>query len=244
MGSGLDVAADAARWGVTVGDGGAPAGAGRGVRVVAAPAGWRDQRLRPVARSRGRAPGGGSAGVGPGPRDGILEHKPVDSVRGGRLPVRGSRRAGGWDVVCLSLDSCHRRRVADARARPFRELHRRLTDLWVALAGEGGCGIRPRRGRVVVGADLLRAGRPFPDAPPPGSWPEWLSWATYFDSHRYGLLPPLSAELGGGVRPTPDGAAVITLLPDPAAVDVVRFARLHHEYRRAVGLSSDQAPGI
>src|SRR4051794_33731512 len=69
-GVGLDMDADAARWNVAVGDGGTPAGAGRGVRAVAAPAGWRDQRLRPVARSRGRAPGAGSAGVGPGPRDG------------------------------------------------------------------------------------------------------------------------------------------------------------------------------
>src|SRR4051794_13869393 len=50
----------------------------------------------------------------------------------------GRGRAGGWDVVSLSLDSVHCRRVPDARAQPFRESHRQLTDLWVTLAGEMG----------------------------------------------------------------------------------------------------------
>jgi hypothetical protein len=144
--------------------------------------------------------------------------------------------ADGWDSVYLSLDAVNCRRIPDARAEPFRQLHRLLTDLWMAVAGELGAVF----GRVEdewsweqILSDLVD---PFSDAPPPpGSWPGWLSWSTYFDSDRYRLLPPLPAELDARVRRTPDGAAVITLLTDPAAVDELRFARLHQTYRGAVG---------
>jgi hypothetical protein len=140
------------------------------------------------------------------------------------------------------LDSCHCRRVPDTQAEPFRELHRLLTDLWVTLAGE----VDALFGRVEdewsweqIRTDVSD---PFSHAPPsPGSWPEWLSWSTYFGSDRFRLLPPLSAELDADVRRMPDGAAVITLLTDPAAVDEPRFARLHQTYRRAAGFALDQA---
>lgn len=154
-----------------------------------------------------------------------------------------STRTGGvegWDLVSLTLDSVNCRRVPDTRAEPFRELHRLLTELWVALAGEVGALF----GRVEdewsweqIYADL---GEPFSYAPPrPGSWPEWLSWSTYLDASRYRRLAPLPAELDADVRRTPDGAAVITLLTDPAAVDELRFARLHQRYRHAAGLALD-----
>lgn len=156
----------------------------------------------------------------------------------------GPDRAGVWDVVSLSLDSVYCRRIPDARAQPFRELHRQLTDLWLALAGEVGAVFGRVEDEWSLEQILSELADPCPDAPPPpGSWPQWLSWSTYFDRDRYGLLPPLSAELGADVRRTPDGAAVITLLTDPAAVDELRFARVHHEYRRAVGSRPDQASG-
>ncbi|WP_410672901.1 hypothetical protein [Amycolatopsis sp. cmx-4-68] len=60
-----------------------------------------------------------------------------------------------------------------------------------------------------------------------------MGWSTYFDADRYRLLPPVTPELGTDIRRTPGEAAVLVLLTDPAAVDPVRFARLHHEYRRA-----------
>ncbi|MFJ9779395.1 hypothetical protein ACIRSS_07415 [Amycolatopsis sp. NPDC101161] len=145
--------------------------------------------------------------------------------------------AHGWDSVTLSLDSVHCRREPDARAEPFRELHRRLTELWIAIADETGALF----GRVEDEWSLEQIWSELPDPtlratpPAPGSWPDWLSWSTYFGAERHRQLAPLPAELGAGVRRTRRGAAVIELLTDPAAVDPVRFARLHREYRRAVG---------
>jgi hypothetical protein len=61
-----------------------------------------------------------------------------------------------------------------------------------------------------------------------------LKWATSTPG-RYRLLPPISAELGAVISRTRHEGAVIVLPADPAAVDPVRFARLHHEYRRSAG---------
>jgi hypothetical protein len=151
---------------------------------------------------------------------------------------------GGWDTVRWSLDSCHCPRVPDERAQPFRELHRLLTELWTAIAGETGAVFGRVEDEWSVEQIWSQLSDPFSDAPPPPScWPEWLSWSTYFDADRYRLLPSLTANLGADVRRTPDGAAVIALLADPAAVDELRFERLHHEYRGAVGLALDEAAG-
>ncbi|MFJ7217957.1 hypothetical protein [Amycolatopsis sp. NPDC098790] len=140
----------------------------------------------------------------------------------------------GEATVTLSLNSVYCRRIPDARAEPFRHLHRLLTNLWEAIADETGALF----GRVEDEWSLeqIWSGLPEPfsgDAPPPaGSWPDRLGWWTYFGADR--LLPPLPAELGA-VRRTRREAAVVVLLDDPAAVDPLRFARLHREYRRAVG---------
>jgi hypothetical protein len=53
---------------------------------------------------------------------------------------------------------------------------------------------------------------------------------TYVDAERYRSLPPLPPTLTADVRRTPDGGAVVTLLTDPAAVDEMRFARLHRQW--------------
>ncbi|MEV6830656.1 hypothetical protein [Amycolatopsis sp. NPDC051102] len=148
---------------------------------------------------------------------------------GADVDVWLSTSPGAWDEVYLSLNSCYCRRSPDARADPFRALHRRLTELWVALADELGAVF----GRVEDEWSLeqiwaeLRDPRSDSTPPPPGAWPEWLSWSTYFDAGRFRALPPVPAELGARVRRTPGAAAVIELLDDPAAVDPVRFARLH-----------------
>ncbi|MFK0248119.1 hypothetical protein ACIQUM_25795 [Amycolatopsis azurea] len=140
--------------------------------------------------------------------------------------------APSGQTVSLSLDSCHCRRIPDARAEPFRELHRRLTELWTAIAGETGALF----GRVEDEWSLEQIWSelpgPLPDvsAPPLGSWPDWLSWHTYFDAARYRMLPSLPAELD--VRRTPGGGAVIVLAADPAAADPLEFARLHRRYRQ------------
>ncbi|WP_370949730.1 hypothetical protein AB5J62_19725 [Amycolatopsis sp. cg5] len=146
-----------------------------------------------------------------------------------------SVKPGDWDSVTLSLNSAHCRREPGEWARPFRDLHRLLTELWVAVAAATGAVF----GRVEDEWSLeqIWSDLPAPHAglvpPPPGSWPDWLSWSTYFDADRYRRLPPLPAKLGAGVRRTHDDGAVIVLLDDPAAVDPLRFARLHHDYRRA-----------
>ncbi len=144
-----------------------------------------------------------------------------------------SGRGNGWDSVSLSLNSSHRRRVPAPEAEPFRELHRLITRLWTSVAGEIGAVF----GRVEDEWSLEQIWSELPDPrsgdrpPPPGSWPDWLSWLTYFDADRYRLLPPLPAELDAYIRRTPEGAAVIALPTDPAAVDEARFARLHRKYR-------------
>lgn len=155
---------------------------------------------------------------------------------GSEVDVWLSTRPGkgtGWDSVSLSLNSCYCRRDPVAAAEPFRELHRRLTELWVAIAGETGALFGRVEDEWSLEQIWSELSDPRSDATPPprGSWPEWLSWLTYFDADRYRLLPPLPPALGADVRRTPGEAAVIVLLADPAAVDPVRFARLHHEYR-------------
>ncbi|HJP78825.1 MAG TPA: hypothetical protein VJ914_31415 [Pseudonocardiaceae bacterium] len=135
-------------------------------------------------------------------------------------------------TVTLSLDAVHCRRTPVAAAQPFRDLHHLLTELWVAIADETGALF----GRVEDEWSLeqiwseLTDPASGPTPPPVGALPEWLSWSTYFDAPRYRRLPPLPGQGDATVRRTPGGAAVITLLTDPAAVDPVRFARLHHDY--------------
>lgn len=171
---------------------------------------------------------------------GLSPHRPGGGINGFDNSPGVTTRPGahGWDSVTLSLDSVHCRREPDARADPFRELHRRLTELWVAIADETGALF----GRVEDEWSLEQIWSELPDPtrgatpPAPGSWPDWLSWSTYFGAERHRQPAPLPAELGAGVRRTRRGAAVIELLTDPAAVDPVRFARLFHEYRRAVGV--------
>lgn len=205
------------------------------------------ERLLAVAGGSGlhpERPGGGCNGFGSSPgHEG--EHRVLDRpslVQGLATGVWGTNlwlgsdvdvllftEPGAWDTVTLSLNSSYCRRTPDARADPFRALHRLLTDLWVALADELGAAF----GRVEDEWSLeqiwdeLRDPRSGDTPPPAGSWPEWLSWSTYFAAELHQALPPVPAELGANVRRTPGGAAVIELSDDPAAVDPLRFARLH-----------------
>ncbi|MBW4718349.1 hypothetical protein [Saccharothrix obliqua] len=196
-------------------------------------------------------PGGGINGFDTAPgREG--EHRVVDWARMVDGLVTGTWSTNLWtrsevdiwfsvkpggpqDTVTMSLNSCHSWREPVAEAQPFRDLHRLLTELWVSIAGEFGAVF----GRVEDewSWEQIWAGLDDPYSydvpPPPGSWPEWLSWTTYFGADRYRRLPPL--PMGPSVREMPDGAAVIALLDDPADVDPVRFARLHHAFRQALG---------
>lgn len=150
----------------------------------------------------------------------------------------------GWDSVYLSLDACYCPRTpAGAQAEPFRQLHRLLTELWIAIADGTGALF----GRVEDEWSLEQIWSELPDplawnAPPArGAWPDWLSWWTYFDADHHRLLAPVTTRLGADIRRSPGGAAVIALLTDPAAVDELRFARLNQEYQQivAAGLRRD-----
>ncbi|SEF37485.1 hypothetical protein SAMN05421837_11445 [Amycolatopsis pretoriensis] len=155
-----------------------------------------------------------------------------DDIRLSTKPGSGN----GWDSLDLSLDACYCRRTPDARAEPFRQLHRLLTELWITIADETGALF----GRVEDEWSLEQIWNELPDplagnTPPAwGAWPDWLSWWTYFDADHHRLLAPVTAGLDADVRRSPGGATVIALLTDPAAVDEVRFARLNQEYRRAI----------
>lgn len=156
-----------------------------------------------------------------------------EDVRLSTKPDGGS----GWDSVHLSLDACYCSRTpGGAPAEAFRQLHRLLTELWIAIADETGALF----GRIEDEWSLEQIWSELPDplawdAPPTrGSWPDWLSWWTYFEADHYRLLAPVTMGLGADIRRSPGGAAVIALLTDPGAVDELRFARLNQEYRRAV----------
>ncbi|MFD1050521.1 hypothetical protein ACFQ1S_35850, partial [Kibdelosporangium lantanae] len=119
----------------------------------------------------------------------------------------------------LTLDAVNTRREPVPAARPFRLLHRRITDLWVAVADSMGALF----GRVEDewSVEQIWSGE---------TRPEWLGWWTYFASP-----PTLPPELGATVRATPGGGVVVALLEDPAAVDPLWFAELHRRYWSAFG---------
>ena len=86
-----------------------------------------------------------------------------------------TKPGGAWDSVTLSLDSVHCRRVPDADAQPFRDLHRLLTDLWLALASATGASFGRVEDEWSVEQIRPELEDPFSDTPtPPGTWPERL----------------------------------------------------------------------
>jgi hypothetical protein len=92
-----------------------------------------------------------------------------------------------------------------------------------------------------MGTNLVRSERSLLERPTTsGVLARVAELVDYFNADRYQQLPPLSAELDTDVRRTPDGAAVIALLTDPAAVDELRFAQLHQKYRHATSFALDQ----
>lgn len=132
---------------------------------------------------------------------------------------------GGRLVWSLDACFCYRRAVPEAAA--FRELHGRLTGLWLAAAQ----GLNADVGRVLDEWSSDQLGeRGAQDAPhPAGDWPAELGWWTYLGPGR--RLPPRLPS--AGTRRLPNGALLVTLLDDPAAVDPVRYADIHHRWLRA-----------
>jgi len=218
------------------------------------------ERLLVLAETAGLSPyrpGGGCNGF-----DNAPGHEGEDRVVGRDEMVRGlvtgswatnlwlgsatdvwlSARPGGgrgWDEVRLALDSVYCYREPLPRAQPYRDLHRLLTGLWLAFAGQAGAFFGRVDDEWSVEQIWDELTDPLSDAPPPaGAWPQRLGWWTYFDADRYRQLPFLPATLESSVRRTSDGAAVIELLADPAAVDPRCFSELHHRYWRELAQTS------
>ena len=127
-----------------------------------------------------------------------------------------------WEEGTLlwALDSafCHRRPTPEADT--FRELHARLRGLWLDAAQR----LNADLGRVLdewSSEQLRHSGRH--DA---GGDPMELGWWAYLGPSRQLPIPP-SPEVLAVTRRLPNGASHISLLEDPAAVDVLRYETLH-----------------
>ncbi|MFI1991923.1 hypothetical protein [Actinoplanes sp. NPDC020271] len=127
---------------------------------------------------------------------------------------------GSGFLLCWSLGSgIHRRPVPEAAA--FRQLHGRLTRLWLDVAQRLGAG----QGRVEDEWSVEQAG----DEPQVGWW-------RYLGPGRDLPFPPTPEMV---VEELPGGARLIRLLDDPAAVDALRYAAIHERWRDSVGSGGD-----
>lgn len=101
-----------------------------------------------------------------------------------------------------------------------------LTELWLDVAQF----LDARLGRVLDEWsseqiwDLHRATHPTV-----GNWPAELGWLTYAGPLIQPAMPPLP-EVAERTRVLTNGARVVTLLDDPAAVDRTSYEHLHHRW--------------
>jgi hypothetical protein len=132
----------------------------------------------------------------------------------------------GW-----ALDAVFCRRRPAPEADPFRELHARLTSLWLDAAQR----LDADAGRVCdewSSEQAWRAGVPATASSADG-WPAELGWWTYLGPGR-NLSPPRLPEVAAGTRRLPNGALLIALLEDPAAVDPIHFADVLTRWNRSL----------
>ncbi|MFI5930819.1 hypothetical protein [Actinoplanes sp. NPDC051494] len=127
-----------------------------------------------------------------------------------------------WDdgVLTWSLDSVFRPRRPGPGADGFREVHARLTDLWLTAAQRLGAGV----GRVL---DEWSSEQVWHLAG--GDWPAELGWLTYLGPGG-DLRTPLPPDVAARTRRLDGGALLVTLLDDPAAVDALRYEDIHREW--------------
>ncbi|MFJ8578391.1 hypothetical protein [Micromonospora sp. NPDC093277] len=67
---------------------------------------------------------------------------------------------------------------------------------------------------------------------PTGGWPAELGWWTYLRPGGH-LPPPQLPEVAARTRRLPNGALLVALLDDPAAVDPLRYEDIHRRWLRA-----------
>lgn len=130
--------------------------------------------------------------------------------------LRPGHVLGAGFVLSWSLDSVFTFREPVPEADGFRELHGRLTRLWLDVAERLGA----EDGRVEDDWSWEQVG----DEPQVGWW-------RYLGTGRELPFPP-TGEMA--VSALPGGARLVTLLDDPAAVDVPRYVRIHDRWRGSV----------
>ncbi|WP_412748713.1 hypothetical protein [Krasilnikovia sp. M28-CT-15] len=134
----------------------------------------------------------------------------------------------GTLVWALDAAFCHRRPVPEADT--FRELHARLTSLWLDVARR----LNADAGRVLdewSSEQVWHLGI-HEAIHPAGGWPAELGWWTYLGPDHHRPAPPLP-EVATRARPMPNGALLVTLLDDPAAVDALRYEDIHTRWLQA-----------
>jgi hypothetical protein len=123
---------------------------------------------------------------------------------------------------------CRREPVPEADA--FRQLHHRLTDLWldVAQALNATCGrvFDEWSTEQVHHLGIHNAIHPV------GAWPAELGWQTYLGPNQHRPPPPL-AQPESRTRRLPNGALHVTLLDDPTAVDEANYENIHKRWIQA-----------
>jgi hypothetical protein len=181
------------------------------------------------------------AGVAEGRYHLSLWSGPVDTfVHFGQQPDR----AGDGVRLSWSLDSVWTYRPGRARATAdeFRGLYRQWTAMWVDAAESLGA-VHGRIEDEWSAEEIWHLTDVLDNSMVPGVWPSWLGWSTYFGPALTQALPPLPMpEISRYVKPTPGGGQIITLLDDPAAVDVHRYWHLHKQWLAAVESNDDGGP--
>lgn len=126
-----------------------------------------------------------------------------------------------------ALDSVFCSRTPTPEADSFRDLHRRLTELWTEVAQQ----LNADCGRVLdewSTEQIWRRG--VHDAVHPANgWPAELGWWTYLSPGQPRPPAPLT-EIEAHTRRLPNEAWLVTLLHDPAAVDPLRYEKLHQRW--------------
>ncbi|MDZ5441519.1 hypothetical protein U2F26_02055 [Micromonospora sp. 4G57] len=126
-----------------------------------------------------------------------------------------------------SLDAAWTFRRPNSDADGYRQLHARLTALWLQAADALAAGI----GRVMDEWSLdqiWHLTRIHEEDHPVDGWPALLGWWTYLGAEVSRMLPaPPLPEISAHSRLLPSGARVVALLDDPAAVDAARYEALH-----------------
>lgn len=134
----------------------------------------------------------------------------------------------GTLVWTLDAVFCYRQPVPEAE--PFRALHSKLTSLWLEAAQRLNADV----GRVLDewSCDQISDLDIHDAVHPVGDWPAELGWLTYLRGDRSPPPPPLS-EVAACTHRLSDGALLVSLLDDPAAIDLHRYEDIHTRWLRA-----------